>query len=731
MSGKIPRDLGRLGYLESLTLYRNRLTGPIPPELGSLVKLRTLWAGENRLTGLIPPELGDLANLRGLSFNENDLAGPIPPEFGNLANLRWINLSANRLTGSIPVEFGGLANLVELTLGRNDLTGPIPSELGNLASLWQLNLATNRLTGPIPVELGGLAALREAYLGFNELTGPLPSEFGSLTNLRRLALQTNAGLSGVLPAGLTQLADLETLQLGGTGLCAPRDEPFVDWLERVPNRRVPTCDAEPPMAYLVQTVQTRLAPVPLVAGEEALLRVFVTAREASGAGIPAIRARFYVNEVETYVKDIPGKLSPIPTQMDESSLGRSANAVIPGQVVRPGLEMVIEVDPNGTLDPGLAVAKRIPESGRLAIDVRDMPLFDLTLLPFLWTEAPDSLVLEAVRGMAADPEGHEMLGPTRNLLPVGELTVTAHEPVLSSSNNAYDLISQTEAIRVMEGATGYWMGTMSGAVTGAAGLGGGLVSFSVPNAAVIAHEFGHNFSLPHAPCGGARNPDPAYPTRDGTSGVWGYDFEARRLVPPTAEDIMGYCNDEWISDYFFTKALLHRIAAEGTQAAAAVARPTRTLLLWGGANSDGELHLNPAFVVDARPALPRSRGDYALAGRDGSGRELFALHFDMPEMADGDGSASFAFGLPVDPAWAGELAVVTLSGPNGSTTLDADTDRPMTILFDPDDGRVRGILTGVLPEGEVAADAVGRAASASQLRVLFSRGLPDAAAWTR
>jgi hypothetical protein len=469
----------------------------------------------------------------------------------------------------------------------------------------------------------------------------------------------------------------------------------------------------------------------LVAGEEALLRVFVTAREASGAGIPAIRARFYVNDVETHVKDIPGKLSPIPTQVDESSLGRSANAVIPGRVVRPGLEMVIEIDPNGTLDPGLRVAKRIPESGRLAIDVRDMPLFDLTLVPFLWTEASDSVALEAVRGMAADPEGHEMLGPTRNLLPVGELKVTAHEPVLSSSNNAYDLTNQTDVIRVMEGAVGYWMGMMSGDVTGAAGLGGGLASFSVPHAAIIAHEFGHNFSLPHAPCGGASNPDPAYSTRDGTIGVWGYDFEARRLVPSTAEDIMGYCDDEWISDYFFTKAFHYRLASEDPPPrAVAAAAETRSLLLWGGANSDGELHLNPAFVVDAPPALPRSRGEYALAGWDGSGRELFALRFDMPETADGDGRASFVFALPADPAWAADLASVTLSGPNGSVALDAETTRPMAILLDPGSGRVRGFLRDVPPESQVAADAVGQVGG-GQFEVLYSRGIPDAAAWRR
>ena len=172
-----------------------------------------------------------------------------------------------------------------------------------------------------------------------------------------------------------------------------------------------------------------------------------------------------------------------------------------------------------------------------------MPVFDLTLVPFLWTKDPDSEVVESVRGMAADPEGHELLELTRTLLPVGALDVKAHEPVMSSSNDAYDLIDQTWAIRVMEGGTGYYMGTMSGSVTGAKGIGGGLAlaSFAVPDAFIIAHEFGHNFSLPHAPCGGAAGPDPAFPYPDGSIGAWGYDSSGGSLVRPSTPDVMTYC----------------------------------------------------------------------------------------------------------------------------------------------------------------------------------------------
>ena len=220
------------------------------------------------------------------------------------------------------------------------------------------------------------------------------------------------------------------------------------------------------MAYVTQAVQSREYPVPLVAGEKALLRVFVTAARHTTAGIPSVRARFYLNGTETHVADIPATTTPIPTEVLEHDLSISANAEIPGEIVQPGLEMVIEIDLEGVLDPGVGVSKRIPETGRQVVEVREMPVFDLTVIPFLWGPKPDALVLDVTEAMAEDPHNHELLAMTRTLLPVEDLVLTRHEPVVTSHNNSSDLLRETKAIRVLEGGRGHYMGTMTGEFVG-------------------------------------------------------------------------------------------------------------------------------------------------------------------------------------------------------------------------------------------------------------------------
>ena len=724
----IPPELGELANLTFLRLAGIRASGPIPPQLGKLARLKVLDLSANELSGPIPPELGDLTMLGELHLDNNRLSGPIPHQIGNATELEQLHLANNELSGALPTSLAGLGKLWILDLSGNRLSDYLPTAFGDFARLEYLNLSYNDLFGAIPEELGRLGSLRELYLGGNALSGAVPPELAGLSNLHSLALSGNTELAGPLPASLANLREMSHLQAISTKLCAPADAALLAWLDGLLTRRVPRCGVKPEAAYLVQAIQSREQPIALVAGEEALLRVFPTAVRANSERMPEMRADFFLNGMLAHSVDVPSGPGPIPTELDEGSLERSVNATVPGEVVQPGLEMAIEVDPELTLDESLNVVRRIPHTGRLAVEVRSMPPFDITFVPFIWESNPDTSAVELANAMEADPEGHEMLRLVRTLLPVADIRITAHAPVRTSTNAAHELLDQTRLIATMEGATGYYMGLMATEVEGATGIAdqGRQVAFSVSDASVMAHEFGHNLSLQHTPCGNPLGVEPAYPYANASPGSWGYDFSGQRLVPPEEYvDLMSYCSPYWVSDFSFDKALRYRLHGAGRLRLAEgrePATPVASLLIWGGVDAAAQPYLEPALVVEAPPALPQAPGPYRIAGTAEDGTVLFEFSLDMPATADADGRSGFALALPVQAGWPEALVSITLSGPGGSFTLDEGGDRPVTVLR----GGPTGQVTGIVRE-PAAADALRGATEPG----LYSRGIPEANDWSR
>ena len=772
----IPPELGDLGSLEELDLDGNRLAS-IPRELARLDSLQVLWLASNELTS-VPPELGGLRELEILSLADNRLTG-IPFGPSGYPSLWTLDLSSNEFS-SFPVGLGELGSLRVLELDGNRLTD-IPSGLGGPAGAgrpgsaaprgsatlpgtqhepeppWRVGLAENpgteaaaKLDRSSGVRAGrgsggrrsapdqrsravGFPSLEILDLSSNEFSGSLPAGLLEFTGLASLGLKDNAGLSGPLPLRMTALSRLEDLHTTGTELCAPKDSEFLDWLDGVTRQRVAHCVETDAAAYLTQAVQSREFPVPLVAGEPALLRVFLTS-ERTGGQMPLVRATFHRDGAVVHRVDIPGTSHPIPAAIDESSLSKSANAEIPGHVIQPGIEVVIEPDPGGTLDPDLGVPRRIPPEGRLAIDVRAMPVFEVTLVPFILRERPDRSIVQTVAAMAADPEGHQLFERTHLLLPVSKIDATAHAPVLTSTNNGFGLLEQVEMIRVAEGGRGHYLAVMAPPTT-PGGLGGvaygigSWSSFSVLSSEIIAHEFGHNRALYHAPCGGAGGPDRYYPYGAGIIGAWGYDFATGELVPPDRSDYMSYCDPTWTSDYQFTNAVRYRLETESNSIVVTAGDRAGTasdpaLLLWGGLDGEGAPALKPSFFVDAPPAPPETDGPWRLTGEDPSGATLFSMPFAMAEFTDTDDErAGFSFVVPV--AWTGELARITLDGPGGTALLDRDTDLPMTILRDAATGRIRGILEGPPAEAAAGSGDAAAAQAGQDLQIIFSRGIPN------
>ena len=771
------------GRVVGLNLRDNGVSGLIPPELGGLSNLERLDLGFNALSGSIPPELGGLSNLERLDLAFNALSGSIPPELGGLSNLGSLHLYGNDLSGTIPAELG---RPVESGVSVPQQERPFGRDPSGVGRPVESGVSVPQLQRPFGRDSAGAGRPRQSLRAGPQLQRPFgrdPSGVGRPVKSEGAATRWERSF-GRDPAGAGR--PRQSLPAGPPTKRSVRSGP-VDvrrigeaeqagavaqlWTGRGhpggaegPGPRITSGKRHGPVRASGAGVRgvardhSQIADRPLrrasgcvpCAGG-AVARAPGSARGGRGRSAARLRHGGGGND-----RGDSGRCGRVSTWTGPSGTWRTSPGVRRrsrrrstratrlrrrmrrfrdgscGRVWRWSSRST----PAAYWIRGWACPGGSRRRGRLAVEVREMPTLDLTVIPFLWNSDPDSAIIGLVEGMEADPEGHHLLEDTRVLLPVGGLDVKARAPVASTSNSGFHLLQQTEAIRLLEGGGGHYMGMMSGPVPAVFGGGGvaylsGRSNFSRPYSSTIAHELGHNMSLAHAPCGARGGPDPSFPYPDGFIGAWGYDSHGGRLVSPESRDHMSYCEPTWTSDYHFTNALRYRLADEGAAPVALAAAPVRSLLLWGGVDTAGTPFLNPAFVADAPPALPDSAGDYTVTGRDANGRELFSLSFAMPvALSEEEELSSFVFALPAQPGWAGALASVTLSGPAGTAALDGDSDIPMAILRDPRTGQVRGILRGPPLATEVATDAIGVHAP-GRLEVLFSRGIPSGGAWRR
>ena len=790
LTGAIPAELGDLTTLQQLYLYDNDLTGGIPASLGNLSELMLLWIHENGLSGPFPEEFSHLTALQELRAADNRLSGGLPRDLGQLEALTRIELDRNHdLAGLLPRSMLDLRFLEELSYGATGLCAQVDDEfqkwlrripdgdradcdvarverlaLKDLHDLtdgpsWRnetgwgtdapladwhgvatedgrvvgVALPANGVSGPLPVEIANLAKLTVLDLTANELSGALPRTIAGLQDLTELRVSRNAGLEGVLPFGLRRLERIRVLHYDDTGLCASPSAGFQAWYTAIAETAGAICDSAEevtvsiPMVYLTQSVQTPSRSVRLVANRDALLRAFVTAEQPGGFFEPEVVAVFTGPEGdEVHRVAMTRHANEIPVEADEGDLELSYNAVIPGEIIVPGVEMVVEVDPGGAVPLNAESEARFPNQGSYSLNVVVVPPIQLTLVPVITSAEPDTSVLSWVRDISADSP---QVGLLKHAFPFAEFSVSAREPYYTSQKLTTNvgrsaLFGELEAVRATEGDTGYYYGVVANMGGGIAGLGQlpGWVSIGIRRRTTLAHEVGHNLSLRHAPCGGPAGVDPDFPYPDGSIGVWGYDFRNGSTVPPgRSKDIMTYCRTlPWLSDYYFEKVIDHRAELADSVASAVTAassRPSEMLVL-GGGMTDGELWIEPVFSIRSAARLPRASGSYSIRGTDQDGRTLFSL--DFTPTSDGHGGRHFFFTVPIEAGWENSLDRITLSGPEGVAYLDQNDERRVTVVTERGSGRIRAILRdweGALP------DVLG---DAPDLEVSMTRGPREA-----
>ncbi|MDE2764293.1 MAG: M66 family metalloprotease [Gemmatimonadota bacterium] len=471
--------------------------------------------------------------------------------------------------------------------------------------------------------------------------------------------------------------------------------------------------------YLTQGAQNRHGSVRLIAGRPGLLRIFVVANEMNwGFEPPAVQVTLLQGNDVVLERLLPGKPGSIPTGFDESDLRLSFNVEVPGSVIQPGLRMVVELDPEGVVPLAPGSRTRYPETGSTELVVVRPPLFRQVFVPTLFGQSSDPAVFAWLDGIGPDSD---QMRYARNLLPVSEMEVEVRDTFRLGSLSLYGWLNAIRVLHVLEGRRGYYYGA-----TGQ--FGGGVANFARPwsvgaaDAWVYTHETGHNMNLYHANCGGAVGQHPKYPYPGGSIGVWGYDVERKRLYDPAAaKDVMSYCRGlAWTGDFQFDLATTHRLSGDGgvdLEGGSGPGRGEEMLVVWGSVR-DGELTLDPAFVVEGPVELPEADGPYRVEGIGADGETRFSLSFSPTPLEHGGGS--FVYFVPYDAEWASALDRMVLTGPEGAYTMTRDGEPEMAVLTDRSTGLIQAIFQdwdgGPIPGEETAEVTTTRGIPAARLR---------------
>ncbi len=467
----------------------------------------------------------------------------------------------------------------------------------------------------------------------------------------------------------------------------------------------PILDFSIRFAYLTQATQRPDGSVPLVASRDALLRVFVEANQGNGESL-SVRARLYQGEALYRTLTIPSPSGSVPLGVNEGMLAQSWNVPIAAGDVREGMSFVVDFGDAPGVSDANTENNRYPRDSRQAVDVRVVPPFALVLVPVAHP-------IDGLTGNITATNADAFTSFMRDVLPLQQVITTVRAPFTTAArallpddaNNAWiTLLNEIRLLQLADGnSSTHYMGvvgtTYQAGVAGLATIGGRhAITWDNQSSGprVLAHELGHNFGRFHSPGCGAGFIDANYPYGGGAIGVWGWTGSG--MASPTAtNDIMGYCNLQWTSDYTWRGILSQRatMGALGALRGGGRATPARDsmLLVWGQIGPDGA-RLEPAMPFVTAPSLPPvGTGRYTLEWLDAVGRVLYRLQFDGEAVDHRTATRTFAAAVPMR-AWSGTVVALRLR--EGARTLAAMRSGDQALTLEQDERT--GVITGLVRE---------------------------------
>jgi hypothetical protein len=319
--------------------------------------------------------------------------------------------------------------------------------------------------------------------------------------------------------------------------------------------------------------------IPVVAGRDALLRVFVST--ASGYDGAPVTAELTL-----------GNAAPLTTSMTISGASTDASMEstfdfdVPGSSMTVGMQYRVDL-----VQPGTGGSNAGAHYPAAAGTLDSIPVasagstMKIVIVPIEYGADGSNRLPDTSSG-AQTLYQNQFLA----MYPVPTVEITVHAPfpwteaVTADGSGWSDLLNGLQSLRASDNPASdiYYFGSFdpadslddycgSGCVAGLGMIAGPTDAFAqeciglgFPEVTDVtaAHEIGHNHGRYHAPCGGATNVDPNWPYATATINDWGYDERASGdsalLSPATYTDVMGYCTPVWVSDYTFT-ALFDRI----------------------------------------------------------------------------------------------------------------------------------------------------------------------------